>query len=274
MLQTEAEQLCSTVSALDSSLLTASVVTRVSGTQHPSDHLLKVEEHSRRRTWQTPQSLPLTSAPSGRASRDDHPGVPAGSVHCHRSCRLLVGQLVGAAMLHPERRAEIPHSRTLHAEPLLLQCTPRCRQHALHFSQCGRKRKAFWATFLSDCEFRWDFSHNQRHVEHGRSEHGPLGGRGVSSQLLQQDALQGRSPDRRVLVDALPELFSDPAADGLGRIQPHVRLVYCSPGPGGSVTAESLHDLHRAVPPQHLWTLSFHPVLWLPEGSQSGQVSL
>lgn len=176
-----------------------------------------------------PQHPPHRGSKHGTAG-NEHPAVPPeGLRRGFGSCRAL-DELFGAAMLHPERRVTIPRSGDLHPKSLHLQRHPRSHQHAGHFSRREQQREAPQGPAVSRREFHRDFHHLQRHAEHGRAQRGQVGGGGVSSQVFQQDALPGRACDRVLLLAPLLHFLPDPADDGLGGVQPHVRLLHAAPG--------------------------------------------
>lgn len=85
--------------------------------------------------------------------------------------RLLVVQLVGAAMFCPQQRDPPAGARGVHHEPVLLQHPHHCSKHASHFAGDRPEPAALRGLRVPHRQLPGDFPDRQHHAEHGRPQH-------------------------------------------------------------------------------------------------------
>lgn len=185
---------------------------------------------------------------------------------------LLVVQLAGPAMFCAQQRDTQAGAGHFHDELVLLQPAHYCSEHAVH---AGRDRKGP-ATVrglpVSRGQLSRYVSDSQRDAEHGGAQHRPLDRRGLSTELLKQDAVPGRAADGVLRVAPLARFLCGGAAALLARLQPRVRVLHLAPE--RRELPHRLRRLHRGLPRRQLYALAARVVRDLLKSAQSRTLSL
>lgn len=188
--------------------------------------------------------------------------------------RVAAVQRAGADLLSVQPGDPQAGARAVHPQPDAVQPVAERVQHAAHSGRArGRGAARRRQRRVPGGGVPRHLPHHQLHAQHGSAQHRQVGGGGVPAQLPLENAAQGRSARARLHVDALALLRCGGQLPLVGRLQPALRVVHplqrAAQRSRGAVRGVHGGPAHPHLPPH-----AACDVCHLPEGAESGQVSL